>query len=106
MKHATWTNDGGPVHCSCCGYSPSYSLNKDNGNFCPSCGADMRNITAARLKAKIIDYLVEQKVTSQRGRSQCGSFEPDRKAQLTGQYLAYQDVLQFVESIEVHNGED
>lgn len=99
MSNGKWIYDGQPLHCSCCGYSPSYSLNKNNSNFCPSCGADMHNITAEELKNKIQEYIIQLQHNVRRARSQCGSFESERKANLTGQWEACQEILEFVERV-------
>lgn len=42
--NSQWVYGGKPIHCERCGYTPEYSLNKDNSSFCPNCGAKMDGV--------------------------------------------------------------
>lgn len=39
-KHGQWINDGDCMLCSCCNYA--YNSWFMGSNYCPNCGADMR----------------------------------------------------------------
>ena len=39
---SSWVFEGRPIHCKTCGYTPNYSLNKENSKYCPGCGKEMK----------------------------------------------------------------
>lgn len=41
-NYSSWVFEGRPIHCKNCGYTPNYSLNKENSKHCPSCGKEMK----------------------------------------------------------------
>jgi hypothetical protein len=41
-NYSSWVFEGRPIHCKECGFTPSYSLNKENSKFCPGCGKEMK----------------------------------------------------------------
>lgn len=101
MKRSKWVYEGQPIHCKACGFSPTFSLNDKNGNYCPCCGAYMRGVSAAELKAKLIEYLNRQKINAMNRRAQYPRFMTEEKLRDEGRFDAYQDVLELVERMEV-----
>ena len=41
-NRSEWVFEGKPIHCKECGFTPNYSLNKENSKFCPGCGKEMK----------------------------------------------------------------
>lgn len=41
-NYSSWVFEGRPIHCKECGFTPNYSLNKENSKFCPGCGKEMK----------------------------------------------------------------
>jgi predicted Zn-ribbon and HTH transcriptional regulator len=39
---SSWVFEGRPIHCKACGFTPDYSLNKENSRRCPGCGKEMK----------------------------------------------------------------
>ena len=65
MNKSKWVYEGKPVHCKDCGYEPSYSLNKENSNYCPCCGAKMHEpLSGKKVKEHLIEYLTDIKVNA------------------------------------------
>ena len=102
MNNSKWVYEGKPVHCSICGYEPTYSLNNENSKYCPCCGTLMRQpLNASELKKYLIEYLIDIKVQSDDKLRDLPKWDTEFKATLAERKRLVQEVINHMSTIEV-----
>lgn len=102
MNNSKWVYEGKPIHCSICGYEPTYSLNNENSKYCPSCGTLMRQpLNAADLKKYILNYLHDMRMQINDKLRDLPKWDTGYKAILLERSILIQEMINHIANVDV-----